>query len=115
MTEPRPLDGESTQYQKGVKHLSESGIHKLPDKYILPVQDRPGTMSEAGSNPMKANLRLPVVDFAELRGPNRSTALKSMADACERYGFFQVIRMESPFQGFSGNGNRLHAYLTVDD
>lgn len=80
-------DAES-QYQKGVKQLCAEGISRVPNKYVWPVQERPVDDKPKSS---KAKLvSLPVIDFAELQGPNRPEALKSLAKACEQYGFFQV-------------------------
>lgn len=76
------------QYQKGVKQLCADGISRVPNKYVWPVQERPVGDKLKSS---KAKLvSLPVIDFAELQGPNRPEALKSLANACERYGIFQV-------------------------
>ena len=82
---------EEDLYQKGVKHLSENGITKLPKKYVWPVSERPNNATK-GEVPytFKSNLNLPIIDFAELQGPNRCQVLKALANACEHYGFFQV-------------------------
>lgn len=84
-------DENEDEYLKGVKHLSESGITKVPNKYILPLSDRPAATINGGE-PYAAefNLKLPVIDFTELQGPSRSQVLDSIAYACENYGFFQV-------------------------
>lgn len=80
-----------SQYQKGVKQLCEKGhLHAVPKKYILPASDRP-TKSVEDSNVGKQNLHLPIIDFAELVGPNRPQVLQSLAKACEEYGFFQLV------------------------
>lgn len=76
------------RYQKGVKHLCESGITKIPRKYILPISDRPLIVKK--EEKLDENVILPIIDFAQLEGPNRSQVLKSLAKACEEYGFFQV-------------------------
>lgn len=81
-------NGES-QYQNGVKRLYESGVSKVPSKYILPILDRPNT-SDQKPNVSNQNLKLPIIDFKELQGPNRAQVLESLANACEQYGFFQV-------------------------
>ncbi|XP_027349167.1 protein DMR6-LIKE OXYGENASE 1-like [Abrus precatorius] len=79
------------QYQKGVKQLYEKGhLHSVPKKYILPASERP-TKSVEDPNVAKQNLQLPIIDFAELIGPNRSQVLQSLANACEQYGFFQLV------------------------
>ncbi|KAJ8551476.1 hypothetical protein K7X08_021491 [Anisodus acutangulus] len=78
-----------SRYQKGVGHLCESGITSIPRKYVLPVSDRPffGKKEEK----IDQNLNLPIIDFAQLQGSNRSQVLKSLANACEDYGFFQLV------------------------
>ncbi|KAK4367096.1 hypothetical protein RND71_014976 [Anisodus tanguticus] len=78
-----------SRYQKGVRHLCESGINRIPRKYILPVSDRPLIVKKEEKN--YQNLNLPIIDFAQLQGPNRSQVLKSLAKACEEYGFFQLV------------------------
>ncbi|WMV53488.1 hypothetical protein MTR67_046873 [Solanum verrucosum] len=77
------------RYQKGVRHLCESGITKIPRKYILPISDRPLIVKTEEN--IAENLNLPIIDFAQLQGPNRSQVLKSLAKACEEYGFFQLV------------------------
>ncbi|KAK9265898.1 hypothetical protein L1049_012451 [Liquidambar formosana] len=78
-----------SQYQKGVRHLCDNGLARVPSKYILPVSDRPNSQS-GDQNPSSPNLKLPVIDFAELQGCNRSQVIKCVAKACEEYGFFQL-------------------------
>ena len=78
-----------SHYQKGVKHLCDNGISKVPKKYVLPVSERP-SLDNGGPNAAEPNLKLPVIDFAELQGSNRSQVLKSLTNACKDYGFFQV-------------------------
>ncbi|KAF2289839.1 hypothetical protein GH714_038871 [Hevea brasiliensis] len=86
-----------TQFQKGVKRLYEKGIDKIPNKYILPVQERPNNTSQAEpSETCRENIKLPIIDFAELQGSNRPQVLKSLADACKQYGFFQLVNHGIP-------------------
>lgn len=82
-------DSVENQYEKGVKYLYESGIRSIPLKYILPVSERPDTV-QGEPYITDGNLQLPVIDFSELQGPKRSQVLRSLASACENYGFFQV-------------------------
>ncbi|MCL7041031.1 hypothetical protein MKW94_026595 [Papaver nudicaule] len=76
---------ECMKYNKGVKHLCETGIANVPKKYIFPVSQR------NDENEVVLSLKLPTIDFAELQGPNRHNVLDSLSEACENYGFFQVI------------------------
>lgn len=73
-------------YHKGVKHLYENGIQHVPTKYILPPTERPNATNKSTTTA----LNLPIIDFAELNGPDRAQVLKSLSYACENYGFFQV-------------------------
>lgn len=86
-------DNEDGFYFKGVKHLCETGITEVPDKYVLPVSDRPNVINEEDTTGRihEVNLKLPVIDFSELFGPNRSRVLESLNSACENHGFFQLV------------------------
>ncbi|WVZ91649.1 hypothetical protein U9M48_037793 [Paspalum notatum var. saurae] len=95
---------------KGVRHLSDSGITRLPDKYILPAPERPGAAAAAvsswssssssssclgtgtGTGTGTGRVKLPVVDLACLRDPSQRAAVLATLDAaCRDYGFFQVV------------------------
>lgn len=80
------LKNEIEDYHKGVKNLHESGIERVPKKYIFPISQRPNFYSING----KPQMSLPIIDFAQLLGPNRAQVLDSLSYACENYGFFQV-------------------------
>jgi hypothetical protein len=78
---------------KGVRHLSDSGITRLPDRYVLPASDRPGAVLAASSTAagVAGRVKLPVVDLAGLRDPSQRAAVLATLDAaCREYGFFQV-------------------------
>lgn len=75
--------------QKGVIYLCKKGIENVPTKYILPPLERPN-LSYTSTNSSSHNLNLPIIDFSQLQGSNRSHVLNSLATACEEYGFFQV-------------------------
>ena len=87
---------------KGVRHLSDSGITRLPDRYVLPASDRPGANVLAASSTAAegaagvgggggSRVKLPVVDIAGLRDPSQRAAVLATLDAaCREYGFFQV-------------------------
>ncbi|XP_017251496.2 probable 2-oxoglutarate-dependent dioxygenase SLC1 isoform X1 [Daucus carota subsp. sativus] len=90
-------DDEDSFYFKGVKHLCETGVTHVPSKYILPVSDRPHLINEQ-DDVQELNLKLPIIDFAELHGSNRSRVLDSLRSACENHGFFQLVN-----HGISGD------------
>ncbi|XP_022935268.1 protein DMR6-LIKE OXYGENASE 1-like [Cucurbita moschata] len=77
-------------YQKGVKHLCDKGLNKLPLKYVLPDSERPAAPCQSANLDVLGTIELPVIDFAELCGPNRRHVLLSLTKACEQYGFFQL-------------------------
>jgi len=81
---------------KGVRHLSDSGITRLPDRYVLPAPDRPdagaGHDGLATTTTSVVKVKLPVVDLARLRDPSqRAAVLQTLDAACRGYGFFQVV------------------------
>lgn len=87
------LKNEAEDYHKGVKYLHENGIKRVPKKYILPISERPNYYAINGKPQLASkelNLKLPIIDFAKLHGPNRAQVLNSLSYACENYGFFQV-------------------------
>lgn len=72
---------------KGVRHLCENiGITRVPSKYIFPLSDRPQNMPSA----QKPELKLPIIDIAELLSEDRTRVLETLDKACKEYGFFQV-------------------------
>jgi isopenicillin N synthase-like dioxygenase len=100
---------------KGVRHLSDSGITRLPDRYVLPVSDRPGVGLIAASSTAAAaggvgRVKLPVVDLAGLRDPSqRAAVLATLDDACREYGFFQVcINYTHKSRATTTRTSRLH-------
>ncbi|KAF8781327.1 hypothetical protein HU200_000552 [Digitaria exilis] len=69
---------------KSVKHLSDRGFTRLPDRYILPASERPG------DGP--GRVKLPVFDLARLRDPRQRAAMIEVLEAaCRDYGFFQAV------------------------
>jgi hypothetical protein len=69
----------------GVRQLSDCGITRLPDSYVLPPSDRPD------DGLCLTKIKLPVVDLARLRNPGeRAAVLETLDAACRDYGFFQV-------------------------
>ncbi|KAJ6792252.1 protein DMR6-LIKE OXYGENASE 2 [Iris pallida] len=83
-----------SKYLKGVRHLCENGITRVPNKYILPLANRPekGRKAAAAATAAEPTLKLPVIDLAKLRSPDcRPQVLETLGKACENYGFFQVV------------------------
>ncbi|KAF8039130.1 hypothetical protein BT93_B1624 [Corymbia citriodora subsp. variegata] len=89
---------EESRYQRGVRHLCDAGIERIPRKYVFPVSERPdlGTERSDVCYGSSRTLKLPVIDFAQLQGSNRSQVLERLANACEEYGFFQLVNHGIP-------------------
>lgn len=79
---------------KGVKYLWESGVSRVPEKYIFPASDRPSTNRLSMST--GTTISLPIIDLSLLQTSNRIQGLESIAKACEEHGFFQVINHGVP-------------------
>ncbi|XP_059305932.1 probable 2-oxoglutarate-dependent dioxygenase SLC1 [Lycium ferocissimum] len=91
------LKNETEDYHKGVKYLHESGIQRVPKKYIFPISERPKNAINGKQQARKEhNLKLPIIDFAQIHGPNRAQVLDSLSYACENYGFFQLVNHGIP-------------------
>ncbi|KAM0945107.1 putative flavanone 3-dioxygenase [Dioscorea sansibarensis] len=81
--EEKSLENISTM--KGVRHLCESGITKVPKRYIFPLHDRPSVLQQGDK-------KLPVIDLALLQAPQSHVQmLESLKNACENHGFFRVV------------------------
>lgn len=77
---------------KGVRHLCESGISRLPARYVLPPSDRPAAAPAPASISTCNKMSLPVIDLARLRVPSqRAAALAELDAACRDFGFFRVV------------------------
>ncbi|XP_057779282.1 probable 2-oxoglutarate-dependent dioxygenase SLC1 [Salvia miltiorrhiza] len=90
MSRARNDDPSENLYEKGVKNMYENGIEHVPRKYVLPASERPNVVISDSPDDL-VGLHLPVIDFAQLQGPDRSQALQSLAHACENFGFFQLV------------------------
>ena len=83
-----------------VQTLAESGIKRLPRRYIKPVSERPQSGTAANSATLlggaAAAANIPVVSLKDLASSGGDEALRgaAMADigrACREWGFFQVV------------------------
>lgn len=88
-----PVDDDAADYcLKGVRHLSDAGITRLPGSYVLPASERPGRSVGAAAGDGVARVKLPVVDLARLRIPSeRDAVLRTLYAACRDYGFFHLV------------------------
>lgn len=62
-------------------------IDSVPANYVRPITDRPN-LQEVET---VGDASIPVIDLQGLHGPNRPQVIQQIGQACEEYGFFQVI------------------------
>ncbi|XP_010413576.2 PREDICTED: protein DOWNY MILDEW RESISTANCE 6-like [Camelina sativa] len=68
--------------------LTESGVLRVPTRYILPPSQRPMLGSSSGTD----TITLPVIDLSLLHDPLlRPCVIHEIKMACKGFGFFQII------------------------
>ncbi|CAK8571784.1 unnamed protein product [Lathyrus sativus] len=65
--------------------LNWSNVESVPEKYILPPEERPGDIKI----PISHNI--PVIDLSEAQNGDRTNTIQKIMKAAEEFGFFQVI------------------------
>ncbi|XP_078148220.1 2-oxoglutarate (2OG) and Fe(II)-dependent oxygenase superfamily protein [Carex rostrata] len=83
------------EHMKGVRHLYDAGVTKVPGRYILPASERPHIVS-CGDTTSTHNLKLPIIDLSLLHTPKRAMVLEALSLACKEFGFFQVVNHGIP-------------------
>ncbi|WRX09400.1 Oxoglutarate/iron-dependent dioxygenase - like 10 [Theobroma cacao] len=61
-----------------------STVSSVPPNYVRPESDRPKL------NEVTFDHSIPLLDLQGLHGPNHSSVIKEIGEACQNYGFFQV-------------------------
>ncbi|KAH8494713.1 hypothetical protein H0E87_021202 [Populus deltoides] len=67
--------------------LASSGVKQIPSNYIHPISDRPNL-----SDVQISDGSIPLIDLHGLNGPSHSTIIEQIGQACQRDGFFQVLK-----------------------
>lgn len=76
-----------------VQFLAESGLQEVPPRYIRSPLERPG------GREILSNDHIPIVDLSHLEEDSRrKDCLALIEQACEQWGFFQVINHGIPLQ-----------------
>lgn len=72
-----------------VQVLAQKGIKKVPPCFVQPLQHRPGFRSS------QSTLQIPTIDLYPLSAghshPSFQSELSKLAQACEQWGFFQIV------------------------
>ncbi|KAK3033123.1 hypothetical protein RJ639_036482 [Escallonia herrerae] len=69
----------------GVKGLVDSGLEKVPERYIQPPHERIDKLDKC------SNELLPPIDLSKLDGPSHDQVVEVIAGAAQTVGFFQVV------------------------
>ncbi|XP_050366743.1 1-aminocyclopropane-1-carboxylate oxidase homolog 1-like [Argentina anserina] len=76
----------------GVKGLSDSGVTRIPRIFIHPPETVKNTAPENG-----VKLQIPIVDLKDIGNYHaREEMVKEIKDACETWGFFQIVNHGVP-------------------
>lgn len=76
----------------GVKGLVDSGITKVPNRYVQPSHERIEKLYSTKEDYSVA------IDLSKLDGPNHGEVVEAIGKAAERIGFFQVVNHGVPLQ-----------------
>ncbi|XP_009788475.1 jasmonate-induced oxygenase 2-like isoform X1 [Nicotiana sylvestris] len=84
-----------------VQSLSDSGISKIPDRYVKPPTERPISL---GRSSLQTDVNIPIIDLQELFNDIESrrfsgltsSVVEQISEACRNWGFFQVVNHGVP-------------------
>ncbi|KAF8032034.1 hypothetical protein BT93_D1054 [Corymbia citriodora subsp. variegata] len=79
-----------------VQTLSESGIPRIPERYVKPPSERPSlipNLAPRGRDRTRDSINIPVIDLADIMssGDGSTLLLEHISYACREWGFFQVV------------------------
>ncbi|KAJ8438713.1 hypothetical protein Cgig2_013759 [Carnegiea gigantea] len=80
-----------------VQALSESGLGRIPDRYVKPATERPVGMDPMGDG--DGIVDIPLIDLAGLFSGDPAmvrTTMGRVAEACQQWGFFQAVNHGVP-------------------
>lgn len=78
--------GDCTSSFNSAMSLSDQGVSSIPQCYILPPSQRPGTYDH-----VSISTTLPIIDLSNLREQSlRSQTINEIRIACKEFGVFQV-------------------------
>ncbi|KAK9715784.1 hypothetical protein RND81_06G189200 [Saponaria officinalis] len=79
----------------GVKGLAEMNLENLPKQYIQPDSERPSHMKIMDTTTELKESSIPVIDMSRW---DDSEVKRSICDAAESWGFFQIINHDVPVE-----------------
>ena len=88
----------------GVKGLSEMGPKTLPREYIQPLEER------ISVNNIMTIESIPIINMSNWYEPKVS---KSICDAAEKWGFFQIINHGVPIEVLENVKDATHRFFNL--
>ncbi|KAJ7555801.1 hypothetical protein O6H91_05G055700 [Diphasiastrum complanatum] len=75
------------------QRLAQQGVKEVPERFIKPIAERPASQL---SSPNHSRGSVPVIDLAGLQGGSRQHTMAQIDEACQDWGFFQVVNHGIP-------------------
>eukprot|EP01018_Ginkgo_biloba_P004050 Gb_26903 [translate_table: standard] len=88
----------------GVKALVDSGIQSVPPSFVRPLNQRHNASEVCTTE------HIPVVDLEGVQGARRSQIVRQISQACQTWGFFQVVNHGVPTSLLEEMKNAVHRY-----
>lgn len=94
----------------GVKGLVDSGVTKVPERFIQPPSERIERVVESSKDHFSTVLP---IDLSKLDGPAHDQVVEAIVRAAETLGFFQVINHGVPLDLLESLKNAAHRFFAL--
>ncbi|KAI7743856.1 hypothetical protein M8C21_025916, partial [Ambrosia artemisiifolia] len=81
-----------------VQSLSDSGVKRIPECYVKPIDDRPSLLIDdddsSNQSNSNSNINIPVIDLGGVYSEDnrvRKRSMEMVSEACREWGLFQVV------------------------
>ncbi|MED6159380.1 Scopoletin 8-hydroxylase [Stylosanthes scabra] len=90
----------------GVKGLMDSGLSKVPQRYIQPEEERIKIVGTRKHN-------VSPIDLSKLKGPNHKKVVDEIVRSVETLGFFQVVNHGVPLELLESLKDSAHKFFSL--